>query len=549
MSQPTPPQNLSSPTFRRREWLFVGIVALVAIAWSFWPTYTGLKQAPIDSRYLYTNIPDTSDTQVYFAFIDQNAAGHTLYRNLFTSEPQRAVLFNPLWWLLGTIQRFTGQTPEAVFTAARLVLGGGLVVLLYVLIAHWVHQLRWRAITLLTTVFGGGFGGLFYLLRSGDPRLVWIQTQTPLLQSLPADVTHAAAFTWQAIGHSPLFVAAQLLILGTWLIVWRGGRTWIAMVLAGTLAFIHPYDPVLLLGVLTGQIVFSILRSSINPTEALRRLRTIGWLIVSMIPAGTYYVWAMVSEPIIRQWFRQNILYAPPITSLIAGFGALAILATAMALRRHESSQQLMLVDWLVMSLILSYLPLIPFQAKMVSLMNVPVALLAAMMAQQLWQTTSRHRVWLVVGAGVVALVTFSSVIIFPLRVSRAQTIEPLYHYASNDMIATMQWFQTSTPTDSIILGDYFTDNLVPRYARRTAYIGHNLQTIQFPAKLALIRHWFYGTSGSEVEKAMFLRDAHITYVVWGPVERSRGPFQPELIASLQLVHQQGDVQVYRVGN
>lgn len=536
------------PTFQRREWLWAAVVGVVVSAWTLWPTLTGLRQAPPQSQYLYTNVPDTSDTQVYFAFIDQNATGHALYRNIFTSEPQRAVLFNPLWLLLGGLAHFFRASPEIIFTVTRVVGGIGLVLLVYAAIAHWIAEPRWRLAALVLVVVGGGFGGLLLALRTGDPRLVWIQTQTPLLRSLPADVTYAVAYTWQSIAHSPLFVTAQLLLLGTWITIWRGGRIVVAAVLTGLLAFIHPYDPALLLGVLLMSLVFGVITHTLDQSVVRRRLATIGWLLVATLPAAGYYLWAIWREPVIRQWFHQNILLPPPLTSLLAGFGVLSVLAYLGARLVWRDRARQPVVWWLMSALMLSYLPLIPFQAKMLSLMNVPIGILATIALRHWWSTWWRtRRLLTAMVAALFAIITISTTILFPLEISRAQPVEPKYHYASNDLLQSLIWLRDTTPADSVVLGDYFTDNLVPRYARRTAYIGHNLQTIGFPRKLSLVREWFFGTADQVDEKSDYLQSERIDYVVWGPNERRFGPFNPASIPGVIEVYRQGEITIFSV--
>lgn len=547
MEQPVP--ILSGARITAREWIITSVIALIAVALSCFPILTGLQQRNGD-QYLFANVPDTSDTQVYFAFIDQNAQGHILYKNLFTSEDQRGVLFNPLWLVLGGVERVTHMSAVEVFTATRAVFGWLLVLLIYYLISHFIQRPAWRTVAFTVAVFGGGLGGILLLIYHADPRLVWIQTQTPILRSLTADITYAAGFTWLTLQHSPLFIISQMLLLGAWLRVWRGCSNGWTVIMVALLALIHPYDPALFFGVLLGRLILGILSNRLSRNDVLHALRQIGVLLLAMIPAVIYYVFAILADPVIRQWFHQNFLLSPPLTSLIGGYGILSLLAFLGSRRAFRGTPpSFLLVTWLVSALLLTYLPLIPFQAKMISLLNVPIALLSVFAVQGIF-AKYRHgisRIVVTVLCGLSICITFSTVIVFPFRVAASQRAERTYHYASSSLIDALQWARNTTPPTSVILGDFFTDNLVPQFAARTAYIGHNIQTIQYQQKLYLVRHWFYGSNGDVERKEAFLRDQHINFVFWGPNEKKRGLFSPDELPSLHLVHQEGDIGVYQV--
>jgi hypothetical protein len=418
---------------------------------------------------------------------------------------------------------------------------------IYIAIACFIHSIAWRRTALLIAVFGGGVGGLLLLIHQ-DPRLVWIQTQTPILRSLPSDLTFPAGYTWLSIAHSPLFVVSQTLLLASLVNVWRGGRLRWAMLMLGILALIHPYDPVLFFGVLITEIVIGMLTGRLTVQDVRYRLRRIGLLGLSILPAALYYSWAIWYEPVIRQWFQQNVLYSPPLTSLVGGFGVLSILALLGGRSIWKEAMNQPVLVWCIGTLVCMYMPIIPFQAKLMTLVNVPIAILSTIALQRL----RRHVRW---GTGfwygpiiaVTIVCTFSTAIVFPIRIARSLPVEPVYHYASNDVLRALSWIDEHTNSDAIILGDYFTGNLVPQYAKRATYLGHNMQTIHYQQKLQIVREWFFGTNGDQEKKVLFLREQHISFIVVGPNERKRGPFNPNDMPNLQLVHQENDVSVYAV--
>lgn len=545
MSLPNTPW-LARPAIGRREWWLVAAIGLLAASWSLVPTLMGLHQTPPGQTYLWTNVPDVNDSQVYYAFIDQNATGQVLYRNVFTGEPQGAFLFHPLWLALGGVERLTGWAASVVFTVARAVLGLVLVGLIYVFISHWIETPRWRMTALAITTFGAGLGGMTLLTTLTHHPLISLYTQPAIFHQLPIDLTYSAGFTWLTLYHSPLFIVAEILTLSTWLLLWRGQPEWQAGMMVGLLGLIHPYDLVLVFGVLITHGILIILTSSVDVWRVRYYLRRIGLMALWTVPAVGYYSWALIAEPTFRQWANQNVLLTTPITTLMTGYG-LILVAAAIGGRiivRHRDQRGFLIFSWAIAALALLYWPGLSFQAKMISGYVVPLSILAVVALR--WVYARRRRAAVVLSI-VSALITFSTAILFPLRLIASQRDEPTYHYASNDLIGALRWMRANTPTTTVVLGDIFTGNLVPQFAGRQTYLSHNIQTIDFDRKLAEIRGWFFGTSGGESFKADFLRVHHIGYVVWGSGEQHLGPFNPNSVSTLHPVYRRGSVTVYRV--
>lgn len=547
MNEP-PPLGLSPVIISRREWWLAALVAVLMALFALWTVLAGVRQTPPDQDYLYTNIPDVLDSQVYYAFIDQNARGRVLHSNLFTAESQRPVLFNPAWLVLGGGQRLFHAQPTTVFFAANVVAGIGLVLTIFFLVSH-LFTGWWRWCCLVACLLSGGLGGAWVLFLLPGSSFITYLAQPEVVALLPADVTQPAGFVWSTLAHAPHYILSLTILLWLWLAVWKGWRPWWGPVATTVLGFIHPYDLVLLFGVIIGGLVLAFLLGTLSPTQARRQLLTMGWFAIGTVPVIVYYLWAMTAEPVLRQWYVQNVLNAPNVIALVFGYGPLLVLA-ALAYRRglHRTEPGLLVATgWALTSLALLYFPGLPFQAKMISGLSIPLTLLAVAQARAFIQSSSiamkRYRA---AGLVILAIVGTMTSVVFTQRAVASQRVEKRYHYAPSALIQALRWVEQHSEPQAVVFGDVLTGNLVPQFAARATYLGHNIQTIGFAEKLQLTRQWFF-TTGDEVEKkSAWLKTEGITFLVWGPYERRWGAFQPSTLPNLKLVFQADGVEVWQ---
>ncbi|GEM_PF-4828876 len=539
------------PKISRREWLGAALVGVLAALIGSWPWILSAWRAHTGLVYLGTNIPDVLDSQVYYAFI-QGSASHGAYANLFTSVAQPAALWNPLWWLLGQIVRFSGLTPVTVFWAAKAILGVGLVMMIYRLAAVVFQAARWRLVALGLAVFGGGFGWLALLALHQHAGLVWLYQRTDLISVLPTDLTYSAGYVWMSILHSPLFVLAEMLLLSIWgLLVMTMTRPKKSLIhLAGLLTlllgFVHPYDLIILFGVIMASVIIGIVGVTMNQAQVKKVFQYGGWLLLWSLPAVLYYALLVWFVPSVSEWNANNLLQTTNFRNVLVGFGALSIFSF-FGIRAWwgKNTAGMYLIGWLAMAIALMYLPLLRWQAKMILGLSLPVGFLATAGIEHLWTGRRPPGKKILMSLGIVSAIM--TPIIFLARTSESQQAEMRYHYASAEVIEALQWLKTYTPIESVVLGDLWTGNLVPQYAERATYLGHHHQTANYQSKLTLVRQWFFLDNSSPAEKAQFLAANHINFVVWGPNEQRLGTFVPTSISLLAAVYSNSTVSLYRV--
>lgn len=545
--------HLPQVLISRREWLLVGWLAGLAVVAGSWPWLTAQANQLPGSTWLGTNIPDVLDSQVYYAFIQANADGQTLYANLFTSETQSVVLFHPLWWLLGRVVAWTGWSPVTVFWGAKAIFGLGLIFFLYYLVARFFVAARWRLLALGLAIFGGGLGSIALLGLSVHPGLIWIYQRTDLASVLPIDVTYSAGYVWLSILHSPLYTVSIGLMLFVWFgfiqsltkkrwIIWAG----FASLLLG---FIHPYDVIIVVVGIIAALVIGIQGNLINQDEVKQVLRRLGQLAIWMVPPTLYYLAIIIFAPTVREWNSQNVLQTTNLRTVIAGLAPaifFAVIGVVMWWRKQPRLIWLPLA-WAATGLMLIYAPFIQYQAKMIAGMSIPLAILTTAGVQTYWQRPRKSRGIPRIIVTAFLLFTLILPIYFLVRVSASQRHEARYHYIQTDLLSALHWLRIQTPPGSVILGDVWTGNLVPQFAARPTYLGHLHQTAHFDQKLRTVRDWFFEDQTDVVKKQAWLREARINYLIYGPYERAQGGLRPEDVPGLSQVFSRGLVSVYRV--
>lgn len=548
----------SRPTIRRREWVFVAVFSLATLATVLLPTLSGLWQQPAGSTYLYTNIPDVDDFQVYYADIAEVAHGRLLNDNPYTSLPQRGTLLQPIWIVLGSLMRVGHLSAPIAFLLGKLGLGAGLLVTLYAVLAHFFSDVCWRRIGLGMLVWGSGFGGLLMAITHGRLPLIEYFIRPSLFPQLPTDLTHVMGYGWLTLWHSPHLIASQiLLVFITW---WffrsfvSGDRTSIhkaggAMAL---LLLIHPYDPVLWFGMAALWWILGVVGDGFTgPSEARRYLRQLGILILWSLPVAAYYLVVLTTLPSIRGYYEQNILLPPSMWNVMLGYGLL-LPFMMIGLRSGWTKQRagtLLLFGWIVAAIVLLYFPHLKFWAKMMNGLYLPIGILATMGIKYLWTRWRSRRVPLAMLGAVAFIGLFFSQPYFLVKIIDSQRRESGYHYAPTSLIDGLQWLERHSPQDAVVLGDFRTGNITPHFALRRTWLGHNIQTVGYKEKLPVVRQWFFANDGDVAAKERFLAQERISYVIWGADEQALGSFRPDHVPILERVFSAGQTNIYAVRN
>lgn len=306
---------------------FALILSIIAAALSLLPFLYGLSQQPAGTQYLGFQF-NTDDHMVYSAWMRQGMDGHLLMDNRFAVDQQPGLTVHLLFFVLGLFAKLVG-IPWAC-ALAKAAFSGLAVWLLYRLINRINDNAYFVKLSLLTTVFGAGFG---YTMWHNFGSTITKPNGSPLggflLSKLPSDVWQPEGFVFPSMLTNALFMASLCLILGVLHAVLASKESW-KPVAWGALCFgllmnIHSYDVLLIFLVLA---VFAIMLFAQKQLTGVWAMRVVV-IGLGAIPAALWFVHVLQNDPVFQaraatetytQNFRQIVIgYLPLIGLALVG--------------------------------------------------------------------------------------------------------------------------------------------------------------------------------------------------------------------------------------
>ncbi len=528
---------------RTIAWLLLVGVGLWAV--SGLPLLVGWRTTPPDQVYL-ARVPITaSDTAAYYSQIEQARQGQLLFTNQFTSQAQRPTLFHPLWLVTGWLAASLQVDAAVAYQLARLLATLGFVWLAWAVLGRMFPSLRTRWVALIVLTTSSGLG--------------WLTTQEFRqhidLAATPVDLWVAESNTFLSISHSALFIGSQALILFILWQFWRWvegertrGQRWVGPALA-LLALIHPYDLITVAAVMLAWVGWQTLQGFLTKPRWRGLVMTAAGWALWVIPVVLYDALIVFREPAMLGWLQQNLDYTSAPFLVLLAYGLLVPLAAFGAYDRRSASRSLtaFLVVWVVVNMLLLYLPGLTVQRRLMNGLHIPFAILAAGGLFALTRELTRRWRRVVVGL-VVTVMTFSNV--RSLAVDTLATLpDQAVHYPpriARTEAAAAAWLRAQTEFDDVIWSDVWLGNAIPGLAGRTVVMGHAHQTLNLQGRL---RDWLafrepWLTDGGRTNRLTRLR---VRYLVWRDQDQLPGGYQPATDARWRLRFAAGGVRVFEL--
>jgi hypothetical protein len=458
------------------------------------------------------------DACVYLSWMRQAAEGSLRVYNRFTTEPQQGMLLNPLFLVMGNIARFTGMPLIGVYHAGRLLAGLGLLLIVWRFLGDITADPRARRASFLFVCFSAGLG--------------WL----PFLWNLPLHVVNGrpqgSIDTWQpeavtflSLYLNPLFVvsmAMQVTVLHHLLRACLNNSVREALIAGGIgflLALIHTYDVLTLFAVWIGVLLFQWIRplGSAKPSVWLKQTALAGLLTA---PGVIYISLQLRSEAVFRARANVETLSAP-IYWILIGYAPPLLLAGVAIFRKNavESSgsqtiaptYRRLLIVWLVMNILVSYTPGLPFQRKMLQGAHFPIAILAGIGFVTLFRSTFPGKEskldYVSIAAALLLGITNIRFLFRDMNnytENRTQTFQQRPYLQKGEMEA-MNWIVQNTPRNALVqplpwmtlvndpatgrrlsaITDTSLACLTPGFTGRAVYCGHWGETPEYGVRLS----------------------------------------------------------------
>lgn len=530
------------------EWRWVLVWAVLIVIISSIPYLWGIWITPPGYHFLGLT-HNIDDGAVYLSWMRQAADGHLFIRNLFTNEPQRGRAFNVLFLLMGWFAALTRLSLIWVYHVFRAGLGIGLIFAIWQFSKPFLEDSGARKLLIPLVGLSAGVGWLF---PSGKP------------PTGPVDIWQPEAITFLSIYLNPLFLAAQVLMLGalySLLLAHRTGHAryaayaGVSMLLLGN---IHTYDVVTVAAVWVAYLLI------VTARDRKLDLRSIGLSLIAALialPSAGYQLYVYRIDEVFRA--RANTpTPSPPIWSFFAGYGLVLIGAAVGASlyvrsrprsRPHSPLSALhspLLLAWSLIGFMLPYIP-VAQQRKLVMGLHIPLCILCAAALSALASRIPRTvRGWTLAAFVVLTFASNARFLANDISLLNNGTTAP--HYAPFISTAELdairhfgdntRWYQTvlAPPTFSLFL---------PALAGRQVWYGHWSETPDYADK---IRQWarlaLPGPNVSMRERREVIRRSGAFYVVHIEADGRRLVRSPRSL-NLEYLWASGDprVVIYRV--
>lgn len=547
--------NRSNPTANavtHKEWGFVVWVIVAVLIVTTLPYAYGYLSAPPDKQFMgiMLDIPDHGQYLSWWRSFQSSF----LVPNKLTPEPNRAIFFNLLWWILAQVSRLTGLGYAPVYQAFRWIAGGLAIWAFYRFTALFIPEVKHRRTALLLFVFSSGLGWIWVVSK---------YTLTPGVALNPLDIYIAEGNTFLCILAYPHFAIALAFILLIFELIFRGWREHRLrhMVTAGILAFVlgwmHAYDLWIIYGVLGAFALGMWIKHRAFPWNLFW-----GGLIIFLISWwGALYSFLLTSaDPLWKEVLKQFAnagVYTPNPPHLVIFFGFPLILAVitwvGLGWRRQWSDETLFILVWFLMGGLLIYIPT-DYQVHMLNSLQAPMLILSLIglvefvipaMARWLHRPAPSITSW--VFSLFILLIVPANIYLWTWRfIDLARHSYPFYLYKQE--VSAMDWLRENSPPEAVVMSSLTIGQYLPAVSGNTAFLAHWAQTVDFYTKSDLV-HQFYTGSLDDPQRKKVLDEYRVQYVFDGPAERASGNVDLRQLSFLKVVYQSPEVTLFKVQN
>jgi hypothetical protein len=538
----------------RHEWQFVWLVTLILLVLTSLPyLYAEFSSPP--NKHFMGFILNVSDHAQYLSWY-KAFQSEGLIPNRLTSEPNPAIFFNLLWWLMAQVGKLTGLSYIWMYQILRIVSGFAFFGMVYWFIARVFAEKFQRKLVLLLLAVSSGFGWVLVLLK-------YTLFKGTLL--FPLDLYVAEGNTLLCLMAYPHFLEAGAFILGTLALLLvgeeKGRYRW--AVAAGLVAFLlgwqHGYD---LLIVWSIPICYAIARWFLDRRFPMYWFKAM--LITGLIscPPAIYNLLLTRLDPtwseVLAQFANAGV-YTPNLLHffillglplLIALITAVGILVKAMDQHWQEFREKpvvLFLLIWFIFGWLLTYIPT-DFQIHMINSWQVPVILLAGVglfrwLVPWLQKHLPNQRVIYLASGLIISFCALTNLYLFAWRFYDLHRYD--YPFFLNvDEVSALHWLEENTPADSVVLSNLEIGQYIPGISGRTAFLAHWAQTIHYYDKQEIVANIF-DKNLADAEKLRLLRDYGVDYVLSGSAEHATNGIESMTQSILTPVWTSGEVTIY----
>ncbi len=543
---------------RHEKW-FLAAFSFFLILYTTGPYLFGYFMRPAGFMFTWISPLHKNDTHVYYSYIRQAMAGAWSFRDLYTTEVQRVGVLNVFWLLVGWLAHAFGASPAIISQMVRIALIPIAVWCIYLFACALFASPRVRMTATVWAVFAGGFGAY---VASTIVRTHFDQAITSA--EFPLDLVAGEFSPYLAFIHSPHFVASLIALLGTLWLIFRGVssnrlRYSCAAGVLGLFFFnFHPYYAIPVAFITIVFVLCQIVCHELTTRRGLLHVIAVG---VLSAPSIFYHAWLMLTDPITMARNLQNVTPTPSFSMVIISYGGLLLglgvaIALVARLRRHTPILRFMAI-WAIVSFAALFLP-ISFSHRFVEGLVIPFVFLIVHAITTRGRIQASH-FW----KKYPLIIAFIFSFIF-LATPASRTVT-MYRFFTKPDHADFEYpdaypliyidpdrarvfsAMAKEPVGSMrVLSGILNNQLIPGETGQISYAGHWAETLDPTIKGDAARA-FFKTNDHDGEKQAWLKRTGLTHLLYSPLEKVYGEYDPDAKPYLAPVFRSGKVALYAI--
>jgi hypothetical protein len=592
----------TSKEHKRKDLLWFFAIALILLLLSSIPHWAGYAAQTNDLVFRGAYF-DEGDYAVHISMMRAGYMGDWAYQMRFSSERHHPAYLRMFYIILGHISKWISLPVEITFEVARWVFGLGAMFAIYRLCQR-VSMPSPNPSTALRASLGEGWVGAKYaraafLLAALGSGLGWLQLMlgAPLQSIPPIDFWLIDAYVFFGISLFPAFsftlmlMAAALTLYLNYLESnlrspkrypelavprtcgsgqvshWRARGTngaeglpdfgpsaeksssarwqkilWISL-MAVTCQVVNPIAFAVIDMAMAGATLFHWWH---NRKFVWDHVLALSVIAVAQIPLLIYNFIILSRDPIWSQFTTQNQTLSPPPSFYFWGFALFwpfAIYGMVRALQMRTPAWGAILA-WTLSGFALAYLPVF-IQRRFLLGITIPLGILAIDGLIELLKRLEAKIPSLLKRENLIifSYIVFTSLSSIYLILGSSLYVQahPKDVFYPRDLEAALQWLDQNAAPNEVVLGDVETGQLTGQRTRLIAYVAHDMETLYFKNKKAMMQAYFKNSAPTN-----WLEGTSAKWVVYGPYEQAISKsFQPS--DSLKLVYENNTVKVYEV--
>jgi len=520
----------------RKDLLWFCVIALILLLLSSLPSWAGY--AAQTNNLLFRGIYfDEGDYAVHISMMRAGRMGDWAYQMRFTSEPHHPAFLRMFYVVLGHISKWIGLSVEVTYELARWILGFAALFAIYRLCLRVFQERIYARAAFGLAAFGSGLGWLQLML--GAP----LQPISPIDFWLIDTHIFFSISLFPSYSFTLMLMAAALSLYLDYLEFPNWQKIlWISL-MAIACQVVNP----IAFAVVDVAFVGATLSQWRQERKLIwNHLIALGILAIAQIPFLAYNFIILSRDPIWSPYTIQHQTLSPPPSFYFWGFALFwpfALYAMVRAFQNLMPAWGAMLA-WTFSGFALAYLPVVT-QRRFLLGITIPLGILAIRGLIELLKKLEAKSPNLLKRENLIIFtyIVFASLssIYLVLGSSLYMQAHPKDVFYPKDLEAALQWLDQNAQSNEVVLGDVETGQLVGQRTRLIAYVAHEMETLYFDNKKAMMQAYFKNSAPTN-----WLDQTNAKWVVYGPYEQAISKsFQPS--DSLKLVYENNTVKIYEV--